>query len=38
MACTVSAQTIAREYVEEHPNYRLSGWRCELDKPERRPA
>ena len=38
MQCTMTAQHRAQEYVEEHPSYRLSGWRCELNKPEQRPA
>ena len=36
--CAIRAQTIAQEYVAEHPRFRLSGWRCEVDKPQERPA
>ncbi len=38
MQCTMSAQIVAQEYVDEHPTYRLSAWRCEVNKPEQRPA
>ncbi|HVJ54097.1 MAG TPA: hypothetical protein VM689_16640 [Aliidongia sp.] len=33
MACMMTAQRVALQYVAEHPDYKLSGWRCELDKP-----
>jgi hypothetical protein len=36
--CTIKAQAIAQEYVAEHPRFRLSGWRCEVDKPRENPA
>ncbi len=36
--CTMKAQTIAQEYVVEHPRFRLQGWRCEVDKPRENPA
>ncbi len=36
--CTLKAQAIAQEYVVEHPRFRLSGWRCEVDKPRENPA
>ena len=36
--CTLKAQTIAQEYVTEHPKFRLQGWRCEVDKPRENPA
>ncbi len=38
MECTMKAQTTAREYVEEHPRFRLQGWRCEVDHPKQSPA
>ena len=38
MECTMRAQTVAQEYVVMHPRYRLSGWRCEVDKPRESPA
>ncbi len=38
MECTMRAQTIAQEYVIEHPRFRLQGWRCEVDKPRENPA
>jgi len=36
--CTLKAQTVAQEWVVAHPRYRLSGWRCEVDRPAERPA
>lgn len=33
MSCTMRAQNSAQEYVQAHPLYRLSAWRCEQDKP-----
>ena len=28
MACTMTAQTLAQQYLATHPAYRMSGWRC----------
>lgn len=36
--CTMRAQTLAQQFVIAHPRYRLSGWRCEVDKPREVPA
>ncbi len=36
--CTMSAQRQALEYVEAHPKYRLTSWRCEVDRPQQQPA
>ena len=33
MACTMSGQQRAQEYLREHPTYMLKGWRCEVDLP-----
>jgi len=38
IACAVQAQTLAQRWVVAHPRYRLSGWRCEVDKPREFPA
>ena len=38
MACTLQAQVTARDYVASHPQYRLKGWRCEVDHPREAPA
>ncbi len=38
MSCTMRAQSVAQEYLEMHPTYRLSRFRCELDKPHESPA
>jgi hypothetical protein len=36
MACMMNAQRVAIQYVEEHPDWKLAGWRCEVDKPASR--
>ena len=36
--CAMRAQTLAQQFVIAHPRYRLSGWRCEVDKPREFPA
>ena len=33
MACMMSAQEVALQYVHEHPDMQLARWRCEIDKP-----
>ena len=38
ISCMMTAQQVATSYVKEHPNYQLSRWRCELDKPHSAPA
>ena len=36
--CLTSAQTVAVEYVRDHPRWQLSGWRCEVDVPRKTPV
>ena len=38
LQCTLSAQTIAQDYLRGHPAYALQSWRCEVDKPRENPA
>lgn len=38
LECSVNAQQHAQEYLEMNPKYRLSAWRCEVDKPHQQPA
>lgn len=38
VACVTSAQQRAQEYLREHPKYKLSSWRCEIDVPKQTPA
>jgi hypothetical protein len=33
MACMANAQQVAIHYVQEHPDWQLARWRCEIDKP-----
>jgi hypothetical protein len=35
MACMVQGQQIAAEWVEEHPKWRLNGWRCQFGPREK---
>jgi hypothetical protein len=36
MGCIMAAQPLAAQYLEEHPAYKLSSWRCEIsNRPER---
>jgi hypothetical protein len=36
MACMMAAQPLAAEYLEEHPAYKLTTFRCKIsNKPER---
>lgn len=37
-ACMMNAQKVAQQYLAEHPAWRLSGWRCELNVPRQQPA
>ena len=34
MACMVEAQFIAAQWLEDHPKWVLSGWRCRREEPE----
>ncbi|MBC7801206.1 MAG: hypothetical protein H7Z10_11335 [Gemmatimonadaceae bacterium] len=36
--CTLKAQTTGQKFVVSNPRYRLSGWRCEVDKPREHPV
>ena len=36
--CIVQAQTVGQEWVGGHPQWRLSGWRCERDVPRQTPT
>jgi hypothetical protein len=33
VACMVSAQLSAQAYLDDHPKWRLSRWRCEVNAP-----
>ena len=35
MACLVQGQQIAAEWVEEHPKWRINGWRCKIGPREK---
>ena len=35
MACMVQGQQIAAEWVEDHPKWQLTGWRCLIGRPEK---
>ena len=35
MGCMVQGQRIAAQWVEEHPKWRLAGWRCQVGPSER---
>ncbi len=30
MVCLVQGQQVAAEWIEEHPKWRLQGWRCQF--------
>lgn len=36
--CLMNAQSVAQEYLAEHPQWRLARWRCEINKPDEDPA
>ena len=36
MACMMSAQRVGVQYVEDHPEWQLAKWRCEIDVPQKR--
>jgi hypothetical protein len=38
MSCMMKAQFVAQQYVNEHPQWRLDRWRCEMNVPARKPA
>jgi hypothetical protein len=38
MACLISAQTIAAEWVNDHPNWTFKGYRCEAGRPREKSA
>jgi hypothetical protein len=35
MACMVQGQQIAAQWLEEHPKWRLSAWRCQFGPREK---
>jgi hypothetical protein len=36
--CLMDAERYAIAYVNEHPEWRLAGWRCEIGVPRQDPA
>jgi len=38
MGCMVSAQPVASEFLRDHPNYTLTSFRCEINKPAEKAA
>ena len=38
VACFLSAQPVAAEWVNEHPNWTLKGYRCEVGRPREKSA
>jgi hypothetical protein len=36
MGCMVGAQPTALDFIRSHPDYELSAWRCEINKPDER--
>jgi hypothetical protein len=38
VACIKGAQQRAQEYLHDHPKYKLTSWRCEIDVPKQTPA
>ena len=38
MGCLTLAQSIAAEFVRNHPGYRLASWRCEIGRRAERSA
>jgi len=30
MSCLIEGQQIAAEWIEEHPKWRVQGWRCQM--------
>lgn len=38
IACLTQGQQIAQEWLNDHPKWTLSGWRCEENVPRREPT
>lgn len=38
MACVMQGQQIAQEWLEDHPKWMLSRWRCEKNVPREVPS
>ncbi len=38
VTCMVNAELSAQAYLDEHPKYRLSRWRCEVNVPHQVPS
>jgi len=38
LACMVSAQLSAQAYLDEHPKWHLSRWKCEVNVPKQVPS
>ncbi|HLY55186.1 MAG TPA: hypothetical protein VKS60_06495 [Stellaceae bacterium] len=38
VSCMMTAQKVAVDYVNEHPQWQFSRWRCEIDKPKSAPT
>jgi hypothetical protein len=38
MACMMQGQQIAQEWLEDHPKWMLSRWRCESNVPREVPS
>jgi hypothetical protein len=36
MVCLIQGQQIAAEWIEEHPKWRLQGWRCQFGQQRRK--
>jgi hypothetical protein len=37
-ACMIQGQQVAQEWLESHPKWMLSRWRCEKDVPRELPS
>jgi hypothetical protein len=35
MACLIQGQQIGAQWIEEHPKWRLGGWRCQFGPREK---
>lgn len=38
IACMMTAQEVGEQYVNTHPEWRLAGWRCEINLPVQKRA
>lgn len=38
MACFLAAQPVAAEWMNDHPNWTLKGYRCEIGRPREKSA